>query len=250
VKRLSGLFVAGVILLAAASLAAQGVWDKKTWKSWSADDCKKISSDSPWAKRWAQSETKMAETAGKSLSASGTLGVGDESKLEIWYIIQVRSSQPIRDAFVRQIQIQYQYDKMDEKGRASIDQQTENILKARYDDVLIIHVYYGSNVPQYERELATFWQNNFPSGTVPQEAFLTLGNGKKISPLRFISPKSGANEFELIFPRVVDGQPAISPNDKSIGVEFSSPAIQRVPSGRVFVEFKPEKMKYNGALSF
>lgn len=248
-KRLSGLFVAGVILLAAGSVAGQGFWDKKAWKSWSADDCKKISSDSPWAKRWAQSETKMAETAGKSLTTPGTLGVGDESKLEIWYIIQVRSSQPIRDAFVRQVQLQYKYDKMDEKGRASLDQQTENILKARYDDVVIIHVYYGSNVPQYERELATFWQS-YPPGTVPQEALLTLASGKKISPLRFLSPKSGANEFELIFPRVVDGQPVISADDKAVGIEFHNPTIQRVPGGRLYVEFKPEKMTYNGALSF
>jgi hypothetical protein len=247
-KRRIGWLGAASLLLLATSAAGQGFWDKKEWKKWSAEDCKKMLQDSPWARRWSQTESKMAEFASKNPTAGGTQGVGDESKLEVWYVIQLRSSLPIRAAIVRQQAIQLKYDS-DEKIRAAVDKQAEGILGAKFDDVIIVHVYYGSNIPQYERELATVWQS-VPPGTVPQAAFLNLESGKKVTPLRFVSPKSGSDEFELIFPRVVDGEPAITANSKVVGVEFHSPAVQRVPEGRVYVEFKPDKMKYNGALSY
>ncbi len=251
-KRLNW-WVGAVVLLAAVSAAAQGFWDKKEWKKWSAGDCKKMSTDSPWAQRWVQSVVQTAQFSSYNRSTGeGTGGGGaqDESRLEVWYIVQLRSSQPIREAFVRDLQIQNKYDKMDEKARASLDQQTDPFLARKYDDTVIVHVYYGSNVPAYDRELATFWQTTYPSGVIPQEAFLNTASGKKVTPLRLNAPKGGGNEFELIFPRVVDGEPVATGTSKTLSVEFHSPKIQNVPEGRVFIEFKPDKMQYHGTLSY
>jgi len=82
------------------------------------------------------------------------------------------------------------------------------------------------------------------------DAFLDGSRGQKVPPLRLISPKGGAQEFELIFPRTVDGKPLLEPGDKTVAVEFVSPAIGQVDSFRVFVEFKADKMILDGQLVY
>lgn len=264
--------------LVAAALAiasyAQGPWAKKDWKQWSKDDCKKILEDSPWARRWTQSSAKMANFATRT---SGTEGVGSESELAVYYLVQFRSARPIREAVVRQAMIANNYDRMEPPQQQAMQKQTEGFLNRNYDDVIVVHVVYGSNVPEYNRDLAAFWQTRYPEGTVPQEAFLDGPKGQKVAPLRLISPKGGAQEFELIFPRVVEGKPLLEPGDKRISIEFAAPAVgggvastrsdgdcsQRtadrrtaqatpcdVDSLRVFVEFKVDKMVLNGQLIY
>ena len=85
---------------------------------------------------------------------------------------------------------------------------------------------------------------------MPQEASLNVPKGQKVTPIRLISPRGGAQEFELIFPRTLDGKPLLESADKSVRVEFTSPTVGQVSSSRVFVEFKVDKMIYNGQLAY
>jgi hypothetical protein len=234
------------IVLATASLA-QGPWVKKDWKQWSKDDCKKVLEDSPWAQRWTDSSAKMANFATRT---RGTSGVGSESELAVYYLVQFRSARPVREAVVRQVLIANQYDLADPEKKEAMRKQTEGFLNRSYDDVIVVHVTYGSNVPEYDRDLATFWQTRYAEGTVPQDAFLNGSKGQKVAPVRMVSPKGGAQEFELIFPRMVEGKPLLEPGDKTISVEFVSPAVGGVNSSRVFIEFKVDKMALNGQLIY
>ena len=235
-----------VVLLATASFA-QGPWAKKDWKQWSKDDCKKVLEDSPWAQRWSQTNAKMANFATRT---SGTQGVGSESELGVYYVVQFRSARPIREAVVRETLIANRYDERDPEQKEAMRKQTDPFLNRNYDDVIVVHIIYGSNVQEYNRDLATFWQTRYPEGTVPQEAFLDGPRGQKIAPLRLISPKGGAQEFELIFPRAVEGKPLLEPGDKTIAVEFRSPAVGSLDSSRVFAEFRVDKMALNGQIIY
>jgi hypothetical protein len=234
------------IVLATASLA-QGPWTKKDWKQWSKDDCKKVLEDSPWAQRWTQSSAKMADFATRT---RGTDGVGSESELAVYYVVQFRSARPVREAVVRQVLIANQYDLLDPEKKEVMRKQTDSFLNRSYDDVIVVHVTYGSNVQEYNRDLATFWQTHYSEGTVPQDAFLHGSGGQRVAPVRMISPKGGAQEFELIFPRVVEGKPLIEPGDKTISVELVAPSVGGVDSSRIFVEFKVDKMALNGQLLY
>jgi hypothetical protein len=235
-----------VAVLATASFA-QGPWVKKDWKQWSKDECKRILEDSPWAQRWSQSDAKVANFATRT---AGTQGIGSESEVGVYYVVQFRSARPIREAVVRQALIANRYEKIEPRQQEAMLKQTEGFLNRTYDDVVVVHVIYGSNVQEYNRDLATFWQTHYPEGTVPQEAFLDGPRGQKVAPIRLISPKGGAQEFELVFPRVVDGKPILETGDKTIGVEFQSPGVGSVASDRVFVEFKVEKMALNGEIIY
>jgi hypothetical protein len=244
------------LVLATASFA-QGPWVKKDWKQWSKDDCKKVLEDSPWAQRWVESNAKMANFATRT---RGTSGVGSESELEAYYLVQFRSALPVREAVVRQVLIANNYDYREPEEQEVLRKQTEGFLKRAYDDVIVVHVIYGSNVQEYNRDLATYWQTHYPEGTVPQEAFLNGPRGQKVSPIRMISPKGGAQEFELIFPRQIDGKPLLEPGDKTVSVEFLVPSVGSVdPQGRivissdntrVFKEFNLDKMTLNGQLLY
>src|SRR5260370_27986780 len=84
--------------------------------------------------------------------------LGDDNKVGIWYVVQLRTADPIREAFVRQQEIQANYDTLDEKGRAVIDEKAEKVLSQKNEDVIIVRVYYGANIPLHDRELLAFWQ--------------------------------------------------------------------------------------------
>jgi hypothetical protein len=257
------------VTLVTTSLA-QGPWAKKDWTQWSKDDCKKVLEDSPWAQRWSQSNSKVANFATRT---QGTEGVGSESELTVYYVVQLRSARPIREAVVRQTLIANQYDKLSDEKKEAMRKQAEGFVNRSYDDVVVVHVIYGSNVQEYNRDLTAWWQTHYPEGVAPQEAFLHGPKGQKVGPLRMVSPRGGAQEFELIFPRMVDGRPIVEPGDKTIGVEFHSPALNgqgategssitstnqragqgsgnNVDAARVFVEFKADKMTLNGQLIY
>lgn len=240
-----------VIGLASASFA-QGPWAKKDWQQWSKDDCKKVLEDSPWAQKWIQQNDKMANFATRT---QGTSGVGSESQLSVFYTVQFRSARPVREAVVRQVLIDNKYDGLDAGKKEAMRKQTDPFLNRTYDDVIVVHVTYGSNVQEFNRDLATFWQTHYSEGTVPLEAFLDGPKGQKVAPVKMISPKGGAQEFELIFPRVVEGKPLVEPGDKTLAVEFISPAVgpstaNGVPSSRVFIQFKLDKMAMDGQLIY
>jgi len=151
---------------------------------------------------------------------------------------------------VRQAWIANRYDKMEPKKQEAMQKEVEGFLNRNYDDVIAVHVSYRSNVREYNRDLAIFWQTHWPEGSVPQQAFLTGPKGQKVTPIRLISSTVGAQEFELIFPRVVEGEPLLEPGDKGFAVEFVSPAVGQVDSSRVFVEFKADKMVLNGKIAY
>jgi hypothetical protein len=239
--------IAFIIAAVAIASYGQGPWAKKDWKQWSKDDCAKILEDSPWASRWTQSNAKVANFATRT---SGTQGVGSEGELAVSYVVQLRSALPIRQAVVRQALIANKYDRLETPQQQAMLKQTEGFLNRNYDDIIVVHVIYGSNVPEYNRDLSAYWQSHYPEGTVPQEALLHGAKGQMVSAIRLISPKGGAQEFELIFPRVAEGKPVLEPGEKGISVEFAAPAVGGVDAGRVFVEFKADKMMLNKQLVY
>jgi hypothetical protein len=241
-RKLFALLV-GVFAFAAAA-ATQGFWDKKEWKSWSADDCRKIQEDSPWSYRW--------ELGGVQQDRWGQPTKGDSRQTEqhIFYIIQLRSALPVRQAVIRDAQLRNKYDSLSAADKQNFDASAEAFLARKYGDVIVVHVYYGSNVTMTQRDMMRFWQTNYPEGTVPAEAFLSTSTGKRVAAIRYVAAKGGSLEFELIFPRIQNGEPIVTSDVKSIGVEFQHPNIGTEGEARVYHDFKTEKMMLKGVLSF
>src|SRR5207302_793994 len=106
--------------------------------------------------------------------------------------------------------------------------------------------------------LTNYWQTVDRKQTM-QTMFLIVGE-RRILPSEINIGQGGARAFEMVFPRSVDGHPVLDPTTKSFGIEFEGPVVENspvVPNGtatipvhRVFFEFKPGKMMFQGHLDY
>ena len=258
--------VLAVLVVAVLTARAEDFWVKKQWNQWSKDECNKILTDSPWSKRWSKgSVTVSAALPGNSGQSSE--GAGGEKSPEVFYVVQFRSSLPVREAVVRQQQIQG-YSKLSDADKKAFDAKAETFFNTSYEDVILVHVDYGSNVQTFEREMAVYWKN-IREDSVPVDFYLINERGDRIAPVRFVSPKTGTYAFDLIFPRLKNNEPVVHEGDKTLQIQFVNPAVgnQSQSTGgaaagsldpsigvfgreRVLMQFKPDKMMLNGKLSF
>ena len=258
--------VLAVLVVAVLTARAEDFWIKKPWNQWSKQECNKILTDSPWAKKWSKgSVTVSAALPGSSGQSSE--GAGGEKSPEVFYYVQLKSSLPIRQAIVRQQQIT-EYPKYTDAQKKEFDAKAEAYFNTAYDDVILVHVDYGSNVQTFEREMAVYWKN-IREDSVPVDFYLINERGDRVAPVRFLSPKSGTYAFDLIFPRLKSNEPVVRQGDKQLEIQFINPAVgtQTQASGggsatsldpsigvfgreRVLIQFKLDKMMVNGKLSF
>lgn len=239
------ILVVGVVAtaLSATTAKGQGYWTKKPWQQWSSNDCRNMLQNSPWAQTW--SNTGMVETP----MGQPSDGTGREQVPEIYYLVQLRSALPVREAVARQAQIQDKYDRMDASHKKAFDDSVKGFLTRNYDDDIVVHLDYGSNVTLYERDMMQYWQS-FPPGVVPMQTYLIGPNGQKLVPARMEVAPGGQTAVEFIFARKVNGASFIKSGDKSFAFQFMSPAIGTLVAQRAYIEFKPSKMLINGQLAY
>jgi hypothetical protein len=262
-------FLAGVLtllLLSALTARAEDFWIKKDWKQWSKDECAKILQDSPWTKKWSKGNVNLTASLPGNSGASSE-GAGGENSPEIHYVVQFRSSLPIREATVRLQQIQLKYDQMADAQKKEFDARAEALLGKTYDDVILVHVDYGSNVQTFERQMATYWKS-IPPESIPIDLYLINERGDRVAPTRFVSPQNANYSFDLYFPRMKSNEPFIRDSDKALSVQFTHPPVgtQSTAGGdpltnlsptltafgeeRVLVQYKVDKMMIKGKLSY
>lgn len=232
-----------MIVLGAVVAGARDRWSSRPWQKWSVDDCKAMLQDSPWAHTWSTSSEEMP-----TMGASSE-GTGREQEPTVYYYVQLRSALPVREAVARELEIINKYDKMDAAKQKTIDASVSSYLSRNYDDSIVIHLEYGSNVDIYQRDLLQAWQS-LPAGTVPINTYLIVGNGQKVVPQRMEVAPGAQAAVEFILPRVVNGKPLVSQLDKSFAFQFMSPAVGPFVTQRAYVEYHPSKMSFNGQLSY
>jgi hypothetical protein len=214
-----------LLSVSAAGLCAGEVWVDKDWNVWSKDEVKVVLHDSPWSRHWAKGQVNTS-AAVPGVSGAGREGAAGENAPRIDYYLQIRSAMPVREAVIRDAQLDHSYDSMPDAQKKSFDAQSAQFLNRVYSDVIDLHVLYSSNIETFERQLADHWQNIRPD-SVPVDFYLINERGDRFSPVHFNSPKGGAYEFDMAFPRVVNGEPIIHPEDKTFQIQFINPAVGR-----------------------
>ncbi len=70
-----------------------------------------------------------------------------------------------------------------------------------------------------------YWQS-IHQDSVPNDILFNHGAGRSHRPDPVMSlTETGAYEFDLSFPRLVNGEPVIRPGDKSFNIQFVNPAV-------------------------
>jgi hypothetical protein len=240
------LAVVGTIVSLAAR--ADGFWEKKEWKQWSKEDVHRMLHDSPWARKFSVGKSIVANGLPSNTGAASR-GAAGETREEIDYYFTLRSALPIREALVRDEEIRKKYDKMTDAEKKDFDARQQANLNREYTAEIWVHVDYSANLQNFERALAVYWQS-LAEHSVPLDFFIITERGDHVGPVRFISPKSGATEFDILFPRMFNNEPTIKDSDKTFTIQFPHPPIYDLPRARGYVAFNAEKMMFNGRLTY
>jgi hypothetical protein len=250
-----------VFALAVAIVRADDFWVKKEWKQWSKDDCAKMLKDSPWTRKWTQTSSNASvglpsnsnntgtgtDPLGQASTGSANGSAGD-AKEEVFYIVQIASSMPIRHAMVRVKQIQDNYDKMDADKKKAYDASVDRFLAQSFDDIIIFHITYDASNQNLLRAMQAYWQS-IPSESMPTDLFMINEHGDRIEPVRFSSPKGG-NTMDIVFPRTRNNEPLIRPTDKNLSLQLPHPAVVDLPADRALITFRLDKMVVDGKSTF
>ena len=204
-----------MIWLASATAADAQFWEQKEWKTWSKAECEKMLSDSPWTRPFQTTVYKE----GASGMSSGTQGFQGENRAELGYTVQLRSALPIRQAVVRMAMIENKYDEMPEAKKKEFDERANEYLNQSFANRVVAHVIYRTNLQEIDRFLAQYWQQS-DERVIPATGDLIGPRGDRIRPVRFLSQVGGAREFELIFPREVNGENLAKENDREFSIEM------------------------------
>jgi hypothetical protein len=238
-------------LMLVAGVQAQEFWDKKEPQTWNLKECNRLLSDSPWAKSY-----ELATVSARPLEMEADRR--DDNVRKISYRVQIRSARPIRHAMIQRAKLNSKYDQMPAERKQAVDANAMEFLTRQFPDAIVVGVEYSASTADFDREMATYWQQQ--TLELLKNSTYLIARGKRIPPQQlFVSPGAG-REFELIFPRMVDGQPIVTADDKSFVIEFQYPAVGQptssapsrrgtvgaernfVGGGRLVVEFKPKKM--------
>jgi len=249
------LFAAGVLALfglAVVAYAADDWWVKKDWKEWTESDCKKMLEDSPWAKRVLVEHENNAghlpsvtkDAGGGAMSQASNSGVG-----EINYFFQFLSAEPIRHAYMRQQQFKENYAGMNEAQKKAFDAKIEDLVKTPPPDVIALHVTYRANIQFLSEMVVDTWKRMEP-GKVPKDFYLITDKGVHVAPSSFSFTEGVENEFDITFPRTLNGEPIFGPGAKSIKIQFVNPPMGDFGADKKTFEFKLDKMMLDGKLVF
>lgn len=236
------LVVPLLFLASVAAAQSKDYWVKKDYRQWTAIECRKLLEDSPWANLHNVSQVFI------DLIQTDSTARERQPNPKIVYKVQIRSAAPIRQALVRQSQINSNYGEMTADGRKAFDQNAKQFLFVDNPQSVVMHVSYTANVQNDDRELARHW-NSQTTEKLKNFVFLIGGGGVRV-PVSIYTPGEGASrEFQFIFPRDYNGRPVIGPGDKTLKLEFSHPDI-RGTAERILIEFRLEKMMMQGALVY
>lgn len=266
-----------LFMVALAVPASSQVWDKKPMDEWSAGDSRRILEDSPWTEKWTTVEQVIQQTARSGDSFDR------ETTKEMWYRAQFWSALPMRQARVRAMQHQMKYNQRSAEEKAQVDANAKQFIEQPFPDTIVIRVTYGSNVQDYERKMTRFWSEQ--TFDLQKNLMVLVADGKRIPISGLQQTQPGANEFYVMFPRMLDGQPVIAGPQSKLGIEFYHPDVAvssqtasaagtgptavpgSVGSGsqgastaaqlqpgrnsiRVWLQFKPNKMLYQGQMTY
>lgn len=234
-----------VLLLAAAmGLAFPAVaqfWVKDSFEKWSEADCRKLLNDSPWAK---------THTVGRVFIQSmdeDAAVPGRDQMPTITYVVRLLSALPVRQAIVRLSRLDARYATLPAEQKTEMDARHATLLEEVYADRIVVQVQFSTATPAYRQPLATFWRTQREE-ELKQEINLVTSRGR-IPPARVVVNPQGS-DIQIIFPRVVEGQPLIGPGDRNLGVEFQHPSVGVIPSERVYVEFRLRNMMVKNEVLF
>ncbi len=241
-KRIAVLLLLNLLVVIVAAQSKE-FWQAKDYKQWTEKECKKLLENSPWASDYTLKRSRIDSLQG------GNIETRAAQNWTVGYRVHFRSAAPIRQAMARQQMLAEKYDQLPPEKKQSFDERIGKFLATSFADTVLVHVTYNSNLPDLDREMARYWQTQ-TTENLKNTTFLIGSAGQRIPLLRFVVATGAGREFQLAFPRQLNGESIVGEKDKTIKVEFLHPKLAGEPETRVLLNFSLDKMLANNALVF
>jgi hypothetical protein len=213
-------------------LLAKNKWDTVPFQQWSQDTVGKLLNDSPWAQAWTH----------KNVGVGG--GVNEQ---EFMFSVRLFSSQPIREAYVRMLQLLNKFDSMPADQKKDFDGRvTTPMLNADVKDEVVLAVAYKTNDQSAQRDLKRFF-DTATTETLNQQAYIFSPQLGRVDLLKYIPPGTDGIGARFIYPRMVNSKPLLQPGDKELRFELW---VGGPVNDELRVAFDGRKLAYNGELSY
>jgi hypothetical protein len=234
--------LASLIILFELGAASQ-FYDQTDWKQWTARDVHQILTKSPWVSNCCR-EPFMTFDGGAGPSDSG-------------FTARIVSSQTVREALARRVQLDKRYEKLDPARREEVDQGIAACLNEKFDTDLVFSF------------SVAFWEGHWNGlgQASPDQVYLLTSDGRKIVghlvpdsnsieakcgglPNQMTRHDRGVHGNEIAFPRFDEGKSTVGPDAKTlrIAVDYNR---ETTPSHTVGeLDFNIEKLIHHGKPDF
>lgn len=234
------------LLAAVAANTVIGQKEPNSWKEWSRKDAEKVLNDSPWGKL--QVDTDLSEMffqpttdarTSRAPNANSRLEQGaTNQETSIKYGIRFFSARPVRQAFMRMIQLKENKLEPDVIRRMN---SFADVLST--DSIIIAMTIEGTD----KRSLGKVMQiiDSAATGTLKNTTYLERNDGKRIFLEQYVPPGRDGFGARFIFPRIVDERPFLTTEftDVRFVSEFGT-------SIKLNMRFKLADMMLNGQLEY
>ena len=232
------LTIVVMILTICATAAGLVVGQKqlKPWKEWSKKDAEKVLKDSPWAQE--QVDMDFVEASTLTRPRDSSIDTRLKQNEGSTYGIRFFSARPVRQAFVRMIQLQ-QKDLAPEKVS-----RLNAFAEIASDDSIVIAVTI-ENPDANMLGKAMQIVRNASTPVLKNAAYLERSDGKRVFIEQYTPPGGDGFGARFIFPRNVDGKPFLTP--EFTGVRFVADMGNSI---KFDMKFKVREMMLNGQLEY
>jgi len=243
-KRALLIFSAFIVVVLTVSALSE-FWADKPYSKWSAKDIKHLLSQSPWGKTTTLRTPIIKQVHRKTGQFSDLAGEGEGvADPTVEYSVYLRTARPVREALVRQAQIDEKYDEMSDADKKTFDKKWGQFLAAEGPDKIIVQVQYSSNTADIDRQLMNFWQNQ-TAATMREVSAMTWPDGRRVAPIAYWAARGAGREFQIAFAR-----PEGYRDDGAISVEFQNPNVKVEGNSRIYTKFQLKELKYAGKVTY
>lgn len=202
------------LFAAVAIETAIGQKQAKSWKEWTKEDAEKILNHSPWGQQ--QVDTDLSEmfyqpttdartSGGRAPNAGSRLEQGaTNQETKLMYGIRFFSARPVRQAFIRMIQLQQK------NLEADVIERMNSFADLPSNDSIIIAVTIEGTD---KRSLGKVMQivSSAATGTLKNTTYLERNDGKRLFLEEYVPPGKDGFGARFIFPRIVNERPFLTP---------------------------------------
>jgi len=224
------------LALLASSLFANATdfWET-SFKAWTYEETETILSNSPWAGTGSTSQQSRVNQRRNT---------GEEENIDLQYTVRLFSALPIRQGYVRMFQFINKYGEMSQDEQKSFDQKVNRALQQIENEVIVNLDLFSED--QRSRIETDRRLKQIRVEQLKQSAFLITDSYGRVEITKYQSPSPDGTGAKFVFPRTINGQELLSPDDTKVIFELWIPGT----NFRIKHSWKIADMKINEELVY